>query len=130
MSSGLRDADEAGFSLVEALVALFLFGTAAVGLMQLQSQSLRLLLDAETRSLAGLVAQNRLVETMASQAAPTEGTIEGQTILARRDWRWRVTTERTEDRASLQLTVVVFAPDSDEIAAEVAAFTPAPEAAP
>lgn len=126
MSSAGR---EAGFSLVEALVALFLFGTAAVGLIQLQSQSLRLLLDAETRSLAGLVAQNRLVEAMASQTPPVVGVVEGETQLAQRDWSWRLTTERTEDRTSLQMTVVVYAP-SGAVAAEAAAFTPAPQPAP
>ncbi len=122
---------EAGFSLVEALVALFLFGTAAVGLVHLQSHSLRLLQATETRALAELVAQNQLVTTLAAQAPPAMGQTQGGVALAERAWLWRQTIEMTEDRGMLQVSVAVSAAeDDDAVMAEAIAFTPVPATAP
>ena len=122
---------DAGFSLVEALVALFLFGSAAVGLVHLQTQSLRLLQATETRALAELVAQNQLVTALAAQAPPAMGQTQGEVALADRDWVWRQAIEMTEDRGMLQVSVAVSAAeDDDAVMAEAIAFTPVPATAP
>jgi len=113
---------DAGFSLVEALVALFLFGAAAVGLAQLQAQSLRLLQETETASLGGLLAQNTLVETLAVQIPPSVGVTEGQTQLAGRAWVWRRAIAATEDPMIVQISVTVFADGEDHPVAQAMAF--------
>lgn len=115
---------DSGFSLVEALVALFLFGAAAVGLAQLQAQSLRLLQQTETASLGGLLAQNTLVETLAVQSSPRVGVSEGQTRLAGRSWTWRRRIEATEDPRVAQISVAVFAEGEDHPCAQTVAFAP------
>jgi general secretion pathway protein I len=128
MSNG-RVKSEAGFSLVEALVALFLFGVASVGLIQLQSQSLAVLSGTEDRALAQLVAQNQLVMAQASRIAPGVGEVSGQTVLAGRTWTWTQTVSPTEDPRSLQIAVRVRAQD-ESLAAEAFAFMPAALGAP
>ncbi len=121
----VTDNREAGFSLVEALAALFLFGVASVGLMQLQSQSLATLSRTEDRALAQLVAQNQLTQAQASRQAPAVGDTSGQVMLAGRTWPWVQTVTPAQDTRSLQIAVRVSAPDG-QLAAEAFAFMPAP----
>jgi general secretion pathway protein I len=120
---------ETGFSLVEALVALFLFGVASVGLIQLQSQSLATLSRTEDRALAQLVAQNRLVEAQASRTPLALGETQGQVSLARREWRWTQAVEATQDPRSWQIAVSVTGANS-QVLAEARAFAPAQGAPP
>ena len=68
-----RVRNDAGFSLVEALVALAVFALAGVALVQLQAQSLRTLSAAETRALARIVVQNALVDVVARSTPPDIG---------------------------------------------------------
>lgn len=126
MSAARREPREDGFSLVEALVALFVFGLASVGLMQLQTQSLRLFQQAESRTLAAIVAQNTLVEALAGRTVPGVGQSQGEALMAGRTWQWTLLVEPTQDPTALQLRVKVTAPGSEAVVADVLAFTPAP----
>jgi general secretion pathway protein I len=102
-----RAPTDGGFSLVEALVALGVFATAGVALMQLQAQSIQTLTRVETRTLAGIVAQNQLVELTASIAPPTLGDASGEVELGNRRWRWRRELVRTADPNVWRATVRV-----------------------
>jgi general secretion pathway protein I len=95
---------EAGFSLVEALVALFVLAVAGVGLMQMQSQSVSTQARVEARVLAGLVAQDALVEAMASLEPVQLGVRSGEMDLAGRRWGWSILTTPTADPAIVRLT--------------------------
>ncbi|MDX2235198.1 MAG: type II secretion system minor pseudopilin GspI [Hyphomonadaceae bacterium] len=98
---------EAGFSVVEALVALAVFALAGVGLVQLQTHSLQTLTRVESHALAHMVAQNRLVEAMAAQTPPEPGESTGEVENAGRVWTWRLRVVPTEDAAVRRLTVTV-----------------------
>lgn len=119
---------EAGFSLVEALVALAVFAMAGVGLAQLQSHSLATLTAVETRTLAGLVADEALVEAVSAIAPPAIGVRETETEMAGRRWRVRVETAATADPALFRISVATFAQDARLPAAESHAFRAAPAA--
>ena len=55
-----RRADtQAGFSLLELLVALAIFGMAVVGLLNLSGESTRTAVILEERALAAVVAENQ-----------------------------------------------------------------------
>ncbi len=99
---------DAGYSIVEALVALFVFALAAVGLVQLQASSISAFTHVEQRTLAGLVAQNELTEAMAATMPPVIGVREGEAEMAGRAWRWRATTEATADPTTRRVTVRVL----------------------
>lgn len=118
---------DAGFSLVEALVALAIFAIAGVGLVQLQAYSLRTLSDVETRAVAALVAQNVLVDVAASRAAPALGESQGEVELAGRQWRWRLNVAGASDVRMRHAGVDVFEQDADRPAAHVDGFFAAPE---
>ncbi len=94
---------EAGFSIVETLVALFVFGLAGVALIQMQSASVRNAQRSETLMLANLAAQNVLVDAMASNASPDLGKRTGEMEMAGRRWRWTIDVQRSADPSTLQL---------------------------
>ena len=116
------EAVDAGFSLIETLVALALFALASVGLMQMQAQSLRLLTAAETRTLAELVAQNHLAEAMTGLRPFQVGEREGETELAGRVWIWREQVEQTQDARVVQVAEEVAAPGEVAPSARLVAF--------
>jgi general secretion pathway protein I len=96
---------DAGFTLVEGLVALAVFALAGIGLVQLQTYSVATLNRVEARALAGIVVQNVLVEAIASEQTPELGAIAGETELGAHRWRWRRIVERTADDGVLRVTV-------------------------
>ena len=65
-----RRADtQAGFSLLELLVALAIFGMAVVGLLNLSGESTRTAVILEERALAAVVAENQAIEALLAPAA-------------------------------------------------------------
>lgn len=115
---------EAGFSLIEALVALAVFAMAGVGLMQLQTQSIRTLMRVETRALAELAAQNQLTEAAASSALEL-GVREGEVNLGGRAWGWRREIATTPEAGMLRVSVAVRDLAGGAEAARVNAFVAA-----
>lgn len=51
-----------GFSLLELIVALAIFGMAVVGLLNLSGESTRTVVVLEERALAAVVAENQAIE--------------------------------------------------------------------
>ncbi|RZJ18041.1 MAG: type II secretion system protein GspI [Brevundimonas sp.] len=100
-----RRADRSGFSLLELLVALAVFSLAAVALLNLQGESTRSQVRVETRTLAGVVAQNLAVEAVTAPRPPSDG--EGRTALAGRDWRWSRSVVATDDPEILRIDIRV-----------------------
>jgi type II secretion system protein I len=58
----------AGFTLIECLVALAVFGLAAMALLNLSGESTRSAARVETRTLGGIVADNVAAEAMIARA--------------------------------------------------------------
>ncbi|MCJ9430050.1 type II secretion system minor pseudopilin GspI [Kordiimonas marina] len=90
--SHLRPAEDAdacaGFSLVEAVVALAVFSIAAVALLNAEGESARAATALEDRFGAQIVAENLMVEhTVDAKAAPTANT--GTQTLMGQTWYWR-----------------------------------------
>lgn len=74
-----------GFSLLEILVALAVFGLAAMALLNLSGESVRTAARVQDRTLGGIVADNVAAEAVLGLT--TEGA--GRAVLAGRHWRWR-----------------------------------------
>jgi general secretion pathway protein I len=98
---------DAGFSVVEALVALAVFAMAGVALVQLQAHSVATLTRVEARALASVVAQNKLVDAYAATQAPDLGASEGEARLGGRDWRWRMAVSATADPMTRRVAIDV-----------------------
>lgn len=111
-----------GFSLIELLVALAVFGLAAAALINLTGESTRVAASLEERVLAGVVADNRAVEALAPETPPAPGLSEGVETAGGRPWRWVRSVTATADPDILRVEVRVSAPGADATLAEVTAF--------
>lgn len=87
--------DEAGFSLIEALVALAVLAIASVGLIRAVESHVDSTRGLERRAAAMWVAENRLVELQLADPAAAQKQVE----LLGEQWQVQVVRARTEDRA-------------------------------
>lgn len=79
----------AGFSLLELLVALAIFGMAVVGLLNLSGESTRTAVVLEERALAAVVVENQAIEAMLAPTAAALAPAAGQEMLGERSWDWQ-----------------------------------------
>jgi len=113
---------DAGISIVETLVALFVFALAAVALISMQAQSVETYSRVETRALGAIVIENALIDVMAARSAPPLGVREGETELAGRNWRWRMDVLSNGDPESVRIEAAAFLAGETAPVAEISAF--------
>nr|WP_281721934.1 type II secretion system minor pseudopilin GspI [Nitrosomonas nitrosa] len=118
--------NDAGFSLVEALVALAVFAMAGVGLVQLQSHSLSTFQRVETRALADIIAQNELTEIISARAQRPVAIGERQVRFAGRDWRVETEIVTTPSPQTRRAVVEVGLTDAPPVS-RVSGFFVSPE---
>lgn len=125
---GLRDRPRpaGGFSLIEMLVALTVFGLAVLGLLNLAGESTRSAVVIEERVLAGVVADNLAVEAMTANAEALAAAAAGSEIAGDLRWRWTRTLSVTDNPAILRVDIVVMPEHEQRIAAELSLFRSAP----
>jgi len=80
--------DEAGFTLVEMLVALAVFSLAALALLRLEGASVGNAARLQEQALAQIVARNIAVEALTDPVPPTLGATSGIVANGGRQWRW------------------------------------------
>ncbi len=113
---------DAGITIVETLVALFVFALAAVALIAMQAQSVETYSRVETRALGAIVIENALIDVMAARTPPSLGATEGEVELAGRSWRWRMDVFSTGDPESVRIEAAAFLAGEAAPSAEVSAF--------
>ncbi len=96
-----------GFTLIEMLVALAVFGLAAMALIRLEGATLRTSGALETQAMARVVASNLAVETLSDPRAPSIGTATGIADNGGRQWRWTRVTQRTADPALVRVDIAI-----------------------
>ena len=111
-----------GFTLIEMLVALGVFSIAVIALLNVQSQSVRTLSEIELRAFAHIVADNRMVETLAHPETPLIGTERGETDLAGETWYWLEETLETGQPQILRVDVSVRRDEDGSVLAVLSAF--------
>ncbi|PPV08875.1 type II secretion system protein I [Xanthomonas bromi] len=78
-----------GFSLLELMVALAIFGMAVVGLLNLSGESTRTAVVLAERALATVVAENQAIEATLAPASAVRAPANGQVELGGRSWEWQ-----------------------------------------
>lgn len=111
-----------GFSLIEMLVALAIFGLAVLGLLNLAGESTRTAWAIEERVLAGVVADNVAVDAMLVDIARLDDTATGDASLGGHAWRWTRTVSATAEPDMLRIDVAVHPAADDRVAAELSLF--------
>jgi len=99
--------EEAGFTLVEMLVALSIFSLAALALLRLGGATAVNSGALEEHALAQIVARNIAVETLTDPRPPAFGQMNGNVVNAGRRWRWTRTTARSPEARIQQIEIRV-----------------------
>lgn len=115
-----------GFSLIEMLVALAIFGLAVLGLLNLAGESTRTAVVIEERVMAGVVADNVAVDAMTANARELSASSQGREVAGSVEWRWTRTVSATDDPSILRIDIAVMPPDEQRIAAELSLFRGVP----
>ena len=83
-----------GMTLLEVLVALAIFATAAISVMRSVSQHINTLSYLEQKTFASFIVDNQMSLVMLAGAPTSVKT--GKTEMAGREWYWKVTPVETE----------------------------------
>ena len=104
---------EAGFTLIEALVALAVLGVVLAAVLRAYGAGFRSAERAETRTQALLIAESRLAEAAASLREP------GEASGAQGPYAWRIVAAPFPldgvEKPLLRLEARVVAPDGGEV---------------
>ena len=113
-----------GFTLVEVLAALAVFSLAAIGLIQVTTQSLRTADILEGRFLARVVADNALSDAMVEADGLADGMISGTDVQLGREFGWvrRVVPAPVGSADTVQVSVAVTDAGTGQVLAEVSAL--------
>lgn len=111
----------AGFTLTEVLVALVVFSIGAVALLNVHGENIRAADHVEARLLAGIVAENVLVETMTGPPVGV-GVLGGTEDLGGRPWDWTRTVAVTANPEMVRIDVSVRATGEAQVLAALTGF--------
>jgi general secretion pathway protein I len=98
---------EAGFTLIEMLVALAIFSLAALALLRLGGATAGNSARLESQAMAQIVARNLAVEALTDPAPPAFGTSGGAAVNGGRRWRWTRNVARSPEARIQQIEIVV-----------------------
>jgi general secretion pathway protein I len=107
MSMASRPSDEAGFTLLEMLVALAVFSIAALALLNLETVTVTNTNRIADRTFGQIVAHNIAVETLTDPAPPSLGTATGEELNGGRNWQWTRVTGPSPEARILQIDIAV-----------------------
>ena len=107
MSSVDRRPEEAGFTLIEMLVALAIFSLAALALLRLGGATAANSARLNEQAIAQIVARNIAVETLTDPEPPPFGVVNGEAANAGRRWIWTRTTGRSPEARIQQIEIRV-----------------------
>lgn len=100
---------DAGFTLLEVLVALVVLAVALVALTRTAAIETSQFGAARDRTLAGWVAANALTD-VSLQGMPAVGRRSGKVTMAKREWHYRVTVSTTQSSGIRRIHVDVYEP--------------------
>ncbi len=119
-----RPARPRGFTLIEVLVALFVFAVAMTVLVQSGTQRAQNLNYLRDRTIASWIAADRITEIRLEPEEITTGSREGEVEMARRTWYWEAEVSATEDDTVRRIEVAVRLDEDGEPLSRMTGFVP------
>jgi general secretion pathway protein I len=104
------------FTLLEVLIAMAIFGYAAVSLISQMGQYQSTQLTASQRTIAHWVAMNRMSEVRLENNWPNVGVTRGSAEMANRTWYWLQTVSKTTEKELRQIEIEIRMEQDDELA--------------
>lgn len=109
---------DAGFTLIEALVAMAILAIASAGLIRATETHVDLIRGVETRAVAGWVADNRMAEL----ALPGTNALPASVTMLGRSWQVATTSRPSDDPAIAAIEVAVSEPGAARPAVTLRGF--------
>lgn len=107
-----KTGDERGFSLIELLVAVSILALVAVALLDGQTQAITITGKLEERSLASMVAENRLNLALGLVEPPAPGVRSGTEQQLGMTFEWRETVRPAPGNDLTIVEIVVASPNN------------------
>lgn len=98
---------QAGFSLIEMMVALAVFALAAMALIRLEGAIIRSASSLDRTMMAQIVARNVAVETLTDARPPVTGVSNGVEDNGGRSWNWQRIAAPLGDQGAVRVDVTV-----------------------
>lgn len=95
-----------GFTLLEVMIAVTVFAAIAVTISETASQSVSSVLYLQDKTLASMVAENRMTE-MRLQGLPAVGEKNDTVKFANREWHLNITATATDFPDTHMVTIAV-----------------------
>ncbi|SFP74356.1 type II secretion system minor pseudopilin GspI [Sphingomonas rubra] len=96
-----------GFTLIEVMVAMAVFGLAILALVRLEGAAVRGAGMIDEAMVAQLVARNVALDAMTDGAPPPLGRGDGSEVNGGRTWRWTRQVSATGDPRVVRIDVAV-----------------------
>ena len=106
---------EAGFTLIEILVALAVFSLAALALIRLETASVRGAAVLDRTTVARMVARNVALDAVTDARVPPRGQSAGVEANGGRAWRWVRQIVPTGDARIVRIEVAVSTPNGQVV---------------
>jgi general secretion pathway protein I len=115
---------QAGFTLIEMLVALAIFSLAALALLRLEGATVANTARLDGQAVAQIVARNIAVEAITDPIPPTLGQTSGVAANGGRNWSWTRIAARSPEPRIQMITIAVRSQAGPE-GASLTVFRPA-----
>lgn len=109
---------DAGFSLIEVMVAILILGVALVGMTQGITSALTASKETELQTTAALIAAGK-IETLRAEGYVMEGTDEGELTGALALYRWRETVTESNLDGLFDVIVTIEHTGNDQLLYEL-----------
>jgi general secretion pathway protein I len=98
---------QSGFTLLELLVAMAIFATAGMAIMQASSAHIRSLSQLDDLTIASYIANNQLQLALLETEWPGKESSQGEVEMANRHWLWqqRISKLTDDDLRLVQISV-------------------------
>ncbi len=110
------DQPKRGFTLLEVLIAMVIFGTTVAFLLRNINDQQRVHTDISIKTIAHWVALNKMAQTRMDGSWPNTGVTRGDMEMRDHKWFWLQTVSKTTEEELRQVEVEIRYEESDELA--------------
>lgn len=103
-----------GFTLLELLVAMAIFATAGVAIMQVSSAHVRNLTQIDELMMARYIADNQMQLAMLDKEWPGKDKQQGEVEMANRKWLWQQLRTKVPDEDLRQVQISISLADAPQ----------------
>lgn len=118
----IRSDRNAGFTLIEVMVALAIAGLSLAAVAASVSQMVDAGFAMQERTYASWIAQNTITELRLANELPEVSSTSGEVLFASIEWDWRATVSETGVENLFRVDVEVSYAGSDDIIRTVTGF--------